>query len=142
MDWMQLINQVSNMIYDNPSTPHQPGVDPGNLVGNITQMLMQQQQTQGRPDANTLEQIKQEIYNNPSTPHQPGFDPNGLIQSLEGLFLGQQKVMSGDQQVMPASRDPLGDAGKEGYQTQVSPDMGDVPVQPASEDPYGDAANQ
>jgi hypothetical protein len=140
MDWSQLLGQVVQTVYNNSSTPHAEGNDPGNLIGNLTQLVEQQSGVQAAPNADTLERIKQEIYNNPSTPHQPGNDPGGLIGSLESLFgaaMGGGGSMAGQQGVESASSDPYGDPGLEGGASQY-----DVPVEPASEDPYGDAASQ
>ena len=142
MDWGQLLGQVVQSVYNNPSTPHEEGNDPGNLIGNLTQIVEQQSRSQAAPDADTLAQIKQAIYDNPSTPHAPGNDPGGLIGSIESLFGGGQQTMGGgmgEQQLEPASSDPYGDAGLE---QGTGTSQFDMPVQPASADPYGDPANQ
>lgn len=39
MDLMSLLNNVKQVIYDNPNTPHQPGNDPGNLIGGIEELF-------------------------------------------------------------------------------------------------------
>jgi hypothetical protein len=132
MDWTQLLSQVISTIHDNPSVPHQPGNDPGNLIGNITEMFMQQQQQGNQLSPDFMNQITQELYNNPSTPHKPGNDPGGLIGQLENVFM-QQAGGSRGSQGMPAesaSMDPMGDPAAGGGYT------------PASQDPYGDPASQ
>lgn len=84
-----------------------------------------------------LNQVKQAIYNDPTTPHTPTNDPSGLIGQIEGLFSQHQAAMQrgnyayaspGNQNIRPASEDPLGDPGGNQYPG----------VRPASEDPLGD----
>jgi hypothetical protein len=140
MDWMQLLNQVSQNIYNNQSTPHQPGEDPGNLIGNLSQIFMQQQAAQGQPSRDTLEQVKQEIYNNPSVPHQPGNDQGGLISGIEQLF-AQAQVPGVGGNVQPAAQDKYGDAADDDVRQQYQRQFG-APVETANQDPYGDAADE
>jgi hypothetical protein len=91
-----------------------------------------------------LAQIKQAIFNDPTTPHREGHDPSGLIGQIEGLFGqhqanaavqngGSSYAVPGNQNVRPASEDPLGDpADQERF----------ARVKPANEDPLGDPADQ
>lgn len=161
MDWLSLMQGVAQAIYANKATPHQPGHDPDNLVGNINQMFNQYGEPVERrgqapsPDmlGQLLGQIQQTIYNSPSTPHKPGTDPGNLLDTIGGLF-NQYSQQQGLGKVLPASRDPYGDAAdEETWRGRVRPasedvygDPGDVGtrggrIRPASEDPYGDPAD-
>jgi hypothetical protein len=92
-----------------------------------------------------LTQVKQAIFNDPTTPHREGHDPSGLIGQIEGLFgqhqasVGNQQIggsgyaVTGNQNVRPASEDPLGDPADQQR-------FGNV--RPASEDPLGDPADR
>lgn len=137
MDWSQLMQQVNQAIFASPDTPHQPGHDPDNMVGNIEGMFEQYGQS-GRQQMNEqslgglLSKVQQSIWNSPSTPHQRGNDPGNLLGTIGDLF--KQYAQNNDMRVLPASDDPYGDPADMGQQSGMS-------VRPGSEDPYGDPAD-
>jgi hypothetical protein len=83
MDLFSLLNSVKQAIYDNPNTPHQPGNDPGGLIGGIENLFGQFGQQNG--DRSIL-----------SASRDPLGDP----------------ADQGFGNIRPASQDPLGDPGR------------------------------
>ncbi len=47
MDILSLLEKVKKAIYDDPNTPHQPGNDPGGLIGGIESLFGQFGQQNG-----------------------------------------------------------------------------------------------
>jgi hypothetical protein len=82
MDLLALLNGVKQVIYDNPNTPHQPGNDPGGLIGGIEQLFGAFGQQNG--DRSVLPASR---------------DPMG------------DPADRGFGNIRPASQDPLGDPG-------------------------------
>ncbi len=94
-----LLDQVKQAIFNNPTTPHQPGNDPGNLVGTIEGLFNQHQQQYGGGGGNaegTMQNPRpasEDPYGDPAD--QRGGGGGGLSQQFPGL--------------RPASEDPYGD---------------------------------
>lgn len=90
-----LLEQVKQAIFNNPSTPHQPGNDPGGLVGQIEGLFGQHQQQYGGGNG------QQGSMGNPLP---ASADPYGdpADQAGGGRFGN----------VRPASEDPYGDPGR------------------------------
>lgn len=136
MDWMSLMQGVTQAIHQNESTPHSPGHDPDNLVGGIEQMIGQhfangEQSTSPDGMNGLFEQVQGAIHNAPSTPQRPGEDPGNLMGSIGGLFNQFSQQQSGPQ-AMPASEDQYGDP----EDSQGGADARGI--EPGSQDPYGD----
>jgi hypothetical protein len=113
-----LLEQVKNAIFNDPSTPHQPGHDPSGLIGQIEGLFGRHQEPQAQPGMNVRPASE---------------DPLGDPADFGAA--GQLPP-----NVRPASEDPLGDPG-------VSPGPGygyleGRNIRPASEDPLGDPADQ
>ncbi len=142
MDWLALMNRVTQAIYDDPKTPHRPGNDPDNLVGSIRNQFEQapmEVRTGLQADSPTglsqlLGQVQKSICNAPSTPYQQGDQGGGLLNTIGSLF-NQYATNRGLPEVRPANQDPFGDPGDSDM-----PGPGDRNVMPASEDRFGDPA--
>jgi len=81
MSLLSLLNDIKQVIYDDPNTPHKPGFDPGGMIGGIENLFGQYGQQNG--DRSVL----------PAS-QDPMGDPG-----------------AGSRNVRPASEDPLGDPG-------------------------------
>lgn len=153
MNWIQLMNQVNQAIFSNSDTPHKPGYDPDNMVGNIDGAFNRFARKGAGLDEQGLHsllgKVQQQIWKAPSTPHEPGNDPGNLLAEITAMFnkyansngMGQPGAdPSGGQvelgrrrgTVRPASEDSYGDPADFG------PGAFGDDVRPASEDPYGD----
>lgn len=98
MDLLALLNNVKQVIYDNPNTPHQPGNDPGGLISGIENLFGKFGQSSG--DRSVL-----------SSDRDPYGDPgNREVMSASRDPLGDPGA-GGRGGVRPASEDPLGDPG-------------------------------
>ncbi len=85
MSLMSLLEEIKNAIYQDPSTPHKPGHDPGGLVGGIENLFGKYgQQNDGDRSVQPASQ-----------------DPLGDPGANE----------RGGRNVRPASEDPMGDPG-------------------------------
>lgn len=94
-----LLDQVKQAIFDNPSTPHAPGNDPGNLIGTIEGLFNQHQQQYGGGAPGTMGNplpASQDPYGDPADQFPQGGGSQGNpYQQFPGL--------------RPASEDPYGD---------------------------------
>ncbi|CAN5477652.1 hypothetical protein BH11ARM2_BH11ARM2_24640 [soil metagenome] len=93
-----LLEQVKQMIFNNPSTPHQPGNDPGGLIGGIEDLFRGHQS-----------QMEQQYPNIRPASEDPLGDPADREprQSYGGYSGGSvEQQFPG---IRPASEDPLGD---------------------------------
>lgn len=140
MDLESLLNQVKQMIFREPSTPHNESNDPGGLIGNIENLFRQQQPQQPAG------------YNVRPASEDPLGDPADLLPSGSrgyGYMQGNETAQQFPN-LRPASEDPLGDpadqeayvqpASGQSYQQQQQRQFPNL--RPASEDPLGDPADR
>jgi hypothetical protein len=112
MDINSLLERVKQAIFNDPTTPHQPGHDPSGLIGQI-ESLFGQHRAQTTRDGYV--------------------DPNGAYADYPSGAANDPRFRN----VRPASEDPLGDpadmpsGGTSQYRN----------IRPASEDPLGDPAD-
>lgn len=95
-----LLDQVKQAIFNNPTTPHTPGNDPGGLIGQI-EGLFGQHQAQYGGSANNPLPASQDPYGDPADQF-----PQGGGGGNYGYAAGAQQ---GYPNVRPASEDPYGD---------------------------------
>lgn len=98
MDLTSLLNQVKAAIFNDPTTPHQPGHDPSGLIGQIEGLFGQHQQQYGNQPYGNREVL-------PAS-QDPLGDPADMPRSY-GYVEGGQQGQYGN--IRPASEDPLGD---------------------------------
>ena len=109
MDLNSLLERVKQAIFNDPTTPHQPGHDPSGLIGQIEGLF-------GQHRAAT--------YTNPNSPGAYADYPGGRnVRPASEDPLGDPADMPGNgigrdtgqyRNVRPASEDPLGDPADRG----------------------------
>ena len=125
MDLASLLEQVKRAIFNDPTTPHQPGHDPSGLIGQIEGMFGQHEQQQNSGQVLPASQ-------------DPMGDPADQSPGSGYTPASQQSGQYGN--VRPASEDPLGDPADQERGNRPGGQFGNV--RPASEDPLGDPADE
>jgi hypothetical protein len=101
MSLLSLLNDIKKVIYDDPNTPHQPGPDPGGLIGGIENLFGQYGDQNGDRSVRSASQ-------------DPMGDPGSGGQFSNVRPASQDPLGDpglGGRNVRPASEDPLGDPG-------------------------------
>ena len=128
MDLRQLLQQVKDMIYDDPSTPQTREHDPSGLMGRLEGLFG------GAEREESLGQFRgQEV--RPASE-----DPLGDPADSYGGYPTPTSYPYVEGDVRPASEDPLGDPADQFRQVDRS-DPRFKNLKPASEDPLGDPAD-
>jgi len=99
MDLQSLLEQVKSLIFNNPSTPHQPGHDPGGLIGQIEDIFGQHQTSQQQQGYGNIRPASEDPLGDPG-------DVGGYRQANTTTRTGGDPRFPN---LRPASEDPLGD---------------------------------